>query len=38
METKYIKRIKKSVTEKEYKKLMAFVRGDEDYNEPLKQN
>ena len=30
METTYIKRVKKSVTEKEYKKLMAFVRGDED--------
>jgi len=30
METKYIKRVKKSVTAKEYKKLMAFVRGDED--------
>jgi len=30
METKKIKRIKKSVTVKEYKKLMAFVRGDED--------
>jgi len=30
METTYIKRVKKSVTEKEYKKLMSFVRGDED--------
>jgi len=30
METKHIKRVKKSVTAKEYKKLMAFVRGDED--------
>jgi len=30
METKHIKRVKKSVTEKEYKKLMSFVRGDED--------
>jgi len=30
METKKIKRIKKSVTVKEYKKLMVFVRGDED--------
>jgi len=30
METTYIKRVKKSVTEKEYKKLMASVRGDED--------
>ncbi|QSZ41222.1 tyrosine-type recombinase/integrase [Sulfurimonas aquatica] len=33
METTYIKRVKKSVTEKEYKKLMAFVRGDEDIKE-----
>ena len=30
METKKIKRVKKSVTAKEYKKLMNFVRGDED--------
>ena len=30
MESKKIKRVKKSVTAKEYKKLMAFVRGDED--------
>ena len=30
METKHIKRVKKSVTAKEYKKLMNFVRGDED--------
>ena len=30
MESKKVKRVKKSVTEKEYKKLMAFVRGDED--------
>ncbi|MDF1876746.1 site-specific integrase [Sulfurimonas sp. SAG-AH-194-L11] len=30
METKNIKRVKKSVTVVEYKKLMAFVRGDED--------
>ena len=30
MESTYIKRVKRSVTEKEYKKLMAFVRGDED--------
>ena len=30
METKHIKRVKKSVTVKEYKKLMNFVRGDED--------
>lgn len=30
METKNIKRVKKSVTAIEYKKLMAFVRGDED--------
>jgi len=30
METKHIKRIKKSVTAVEYKKLMSFVRGDED--------
>jgi len=30
MESKKIKRVKKSVTVKEYKKLMSFVRGDED--------
>ena len=30
MATKHIKRIKKSVTVVEYKKLMNFVRGDED--------
>jgi len=30
MESKKIKRVKKSVTAKEYKKLMSFVRGDED--------
>jgi len=30
METKHIKRVKKSITAKEYKKLMSFVRGDED--------
>ena len=30
MESKKIKRVKKSVTAKEFKKLMAFVRGDED--------
>jgi len=30
MESKKIKRVKKSVTAKEYKKLMAFVRGDEE--------
>jgi len=30
MKTTYIKRIEKSVTAKEYKKLMVFVRGDED--------
>jgi len=30
MESKKIKRVKKSVTSKEYKKLMSFVRGDED--------
>ena len=33
MPTKSIKRVKKSITEKEYKKLMAFVRGDEDIKE-----
>ncbi len=32
MESKHIKRVKKSVRAKEYKKLMAFVRGDEDIN------
>ncbi len=36
METKRIKRVKKSVTAKEYKKLMNFVRGDEDI-EPFNQ-
>lgn len=30
MQRSNIKRIKKSITQKEYKKLMAFVRGDED--------
>jgi len=30
MESTYIKRVKKSVTQIEYKKLMNFVRGDED--------
>ena len=28
--TKNIKRVKKSITEIEYKKLMAFTRGNED--------
>ena len=28
-----MKRIKKSITDKEYKKLMAYARGDKDIKE-----
>ena len=33
-----VKRIKESVTEKEYKKLMSYVRGDESIREHSRQN
>ena len=35
---KEIKRIKENITEKEYKKLMAFVRGDEKLRKNTKSN
>ncbi|MCK5111822.1 MAG: site-specific integrase [Arcobacteraceae bacterium] len=38
METKKIKRIKENVTEVEYKKLMAFTKGDESLRENTRLN
>ena len=35
---KEIKRIKENITEKEYKKLMSFVRGDEKLRKNTKSN